>query len=193
MVEFTLPRVDHFEVFHTYWRTLARDAGGVPARTAFSPAAVKDLLPFVFIIERRTPDELHVRLAGSAIEQVLGFGTTGKNYLEVCNEADAPFFKQAFTDMTSVPCGGFFRRDIHMTNGEIYSLTTGCLPFADEEGNMRYVIGVVGVGNNLVLTAYAPPVLDFSNITAHHYIDVGFGLPDEIPALPPAKVIRPDM
>lgn len=193
MVEFTLPRADHFEVFHNYWRTLASDAGGVPARTAFSPAALKDLLPFIFIIERRTADDLHIRLAGSAIEQVLGFGTTGKNYLEVCNKADAPFFKQAFTGMAETPCGGFFRRDIHMAGGEIYALNTRCLPFTDKEGNVRYMIGVAGVGNNFVLTAYDPPVLDFSNITAHHYIDVGFGLPAADVPLPPAKNTRQDL
>ncbi len=193
MVEFTLPRADHFEVFHNYWRTLASDAGGVPTRAAFSPAVLKDLLPFVFIIERRSPDDLHIRLAGSAIEQVLGFAATGKNYLEICYKVDAPFFKQVFTDMAEVPCGAFFRRDIHLAGGDIYSLNTRCLPFTDKEGSVRYIIGVAGVGNNLVLTAYDPPVLDFSNITAHHYIDVGFGLPDESPALPPAKTIKPDI
>lgn len=91
MVDFALPRADHFAVFQNYYKRLAADAGGVPKRTAFNPSEIKDLLPFIFIIEFRSKDDLYVRLAGTAIEQVLRMSPQARTILIWCRRGSASF------------------------------------------------------------------------------------------------------
>ncbi|WP_020397849.1 PAS domain-containing protein [Kordiimonas gwangyangensis] len=184
MVDFALPRADHFAVFQNYYKRLAADAGGVPKRTAFNPSEIKDLLPFIFIIEFRSKDDLYVRLAGTAIEQVLRMSPTGQNYLDLVQEGEREFFREASANIMSVPCGGFFRRIVALSNGDKHELQSKCLPFADRDGRLRYMIGMTSVRADLRLTHYDPPVKDVSEITGFHYEDLGYGIPEDIPPLP---------
>ena len=184
MVDFALPRADHFAVFQNYYERLAADAGGVPKRSAFNPAEIKDLLPFIFIIEFRSKDDLYVRLSGTAIERVLRKSPTGQNYLDVVQDGEREFFREVGTNIMSVPCGGFFRRVLVLSNGDKQELQSKCLPFADRDGHLRYMIGMTSVRADLAVTRYDPPVKDVSEITGFHYIDLGYGIPEDIPPLP---------
>ncbi|WP_262689811.1 PAS domain-containing protein [Kordiimonas aestuarii] len=187
MVDHALPRADQFEVFHAYWRRLAADAGGVPSRLAFNPAELKDLLPFIFILERRSAEDIYVRLAGTAIEQVLRRAPTGGNYLDMCHPDERAFFRDAFTAMVDTPCGGFFRRELSLTTGEKQDLRSKCLPFKDREGHVRYLIGLTSIRADLRLTSYDPPVMDVSKITDFFYLDTGAGVPESVPPMPKIK------
>ncbi len=184
MVDFALPRTDHFAVFQNYYRRLASDAGGLPRRTAFNPGEVKDLLPFIFIIEHRGEDDLYVRLAGTAIEQVLRLSPTGQNYLDLVHPTERGFFRDTFAAMVAQPCGGFYRRVIALVNGDKHELQSKSLPFADRDGHVRYLIGLTSIRADVRLTHLDPPVRDVSEITGFHYEDIGFGVPATTPPLP---------
>jgi len=184
MVDFALPRADLFAVFQNYYQRLASEAGGVPLRLSFNPAEIKDLLPFIFIIEHRSDDDLHVRLAGTALEQMLRISPTGKNYLDLVQPSERDFFREACAAYVSQPCGGFFQREIALTNGERHEVQSNCRPFADRDGKVRYLIGMIAMRSALNLGHFSPPVEDVSTITGFHYDDVGFGVPAVTPKLP---------
>jgi hypothetical protein len=184
MVDFALPRADLFAVFQNYYRRLASEVGGVPLRLSFNPSEVKDLLPFIFIIEHRSDDELHVRLAGTALEQMLRISPTGKNYLELVPPSERDFFREACAAYVRQPCGGFFQREIALTNGEKHEVQSNCRPFADRDGKVRYLIGMTAVRADLRFSHLDPPVDDVSTITSFHYDDIGFGVPSVTPKLP---------
>jgi PAS domain len=63
-----------------YWLTLW-DGDALPARTRFSPGAVRELLPGIMIMEIAPNRRIAVRLAGTAINAAFGVDITGKDLL----------------------------------------------------------------------------------------------------------------
>ena len=65
--------------FHQYWRT-RRSESGLPGRQHIDPAAIRSLLPWLFMVdvEQRAPRPVfRFRLAGTEIVQLFDFEITG--------------------------------------------------------------------------------------------------------------------
>lgn len=72
---------DHADVpsihrLHAYWQSLA---GGVaPDRARLDPGAIKDLLPYICIVEfQAEPFRVHYRLSGTKVDEINGFSLVG--------------------------------------------------------------------------------------------------------------------
>lgn len=78
-------RSERVAAFHAQWQDLALAAGGLPARAAIDPAAMRPLLPYLMIIDLETaaPGTLRIRyrLVGTAVAKFSGLDFTG-SYLD---------------------------------------------------------------------------------------------------------------
>lgn len=174
--------VDDFDRLTSYWRGLqARAGGAMPTRVQFNPADVTRLLPFIFILERKGPGVINVRLCGTALDDLSGVAITGRNYLDVCPDEHRQIYETLTHLILAVPCGMKFDREVTYENSRILSLTSLVLPLADSNGLARYVIGMMKPARVLKITdLYNGKALkaELRNVT---YIDIGFGLPAEQP------------
>lgn len=65
---------------HAHWQSLA--VGATPARAQVDPAAIKPLLPYIYIVDFETePFRVRFRLTGTLADQWNGFSLTGR-YLD---------------------------------------------------------------------------------------------------------------
>jgi hypothetical protein len=70
-----------------YWRSIHPAAGVLPGRQHFDPAAVKSLLPEVWLLDvAGEPPRFRYRLIGSKLSRVIGIELTGR-WLEQCDLA----------------------------------------------------------------------------------------------------------
>ncbi len=170
--------VDDFDRLTSYWRGLQAQAGGaVPSRVQFNPADVKRLLPFIFILERKGPGVMHVRLCGTALDDLSGFTITGRNYLDVCPDEHRQLYETLTHVVLAVPCGMKLDREVTYENGRMLPLTSLLLPLADSSGLARYVIGMMKparVLQKIDLYNGKAQKAELHNVT---YIDIGCGLP----------------
>lgn len=67
-----------------HWNTL-RGQADIPARKAFDPMDLRQVLPFIFLAEERSGDWFY-RVVGSGIRDRVGTELTGK-YLSSCDDA----------------------------------------------------------------------------------------------------------
>jgi hypothetical protein len=64
------------------WWTSNREAGGLPERRSFDPAAFKTLMPNLVVVEvEHDPFRIRYRLVGTRVAQFTGFDFTGR-YLD---------------------------------------------------------------------------------------------------------------
>jgi hypothetical protein len=69
------------ERFYDYWQSL-RGSRAMPARRDLDPAAIKDLLPHVVIVER-IADRFRYRLVGTEVVNRIGAENTGRYFDEL--------------------------------------------------------------------------------------------------------------
>ena len=81
----TAAQRDHADIprirqLHAYWRELA--GGAAPERAQIDPAAIKDVLPYICVVQFETgPFRVHYRLSGTKVDEINGFSLVGK-YLD---------------------------------------------------------------------------------------------------------------
>jgi len=97
-------RTAECRAFAEYYMRI-RGAETVAARTAFDPGAIRALLPHLLILERRAPDVLWVRLAGTRYRTGLGREVTGRNWLELAPPPMRAAQAKTFGLVVEQPCG----------------------------------------------------------------------------------------
>ncbi|MEE8371963.1 MAG: PAS domain-containing protein, partial [Sphingomonadales bacterium] len=70
-----------FRQFVNHYKSLD-SKGGLPLKSAISPARILDLLPNVFIIQRTAAGRVLVRLYGTELVDIFGTDMTGKDAIE---------------------------------------------------------------------------------------------------------------
>lgn len=168
----------NFDQFTAYWKTLQAEAEGpLPARSQFDPSQITTLLPHVYLLEHKSPEEMIVRLMGTALDEISGIPVTGLNYFDVCPPEDVSLYMEINERLHALPCASLVVRDITFENGKNYSLSSLGFPMANDEGKLAYSIG-------LMLPARQFKSDDMNNGGVAHsvlrdltYIDIGFGVP----------------
>jgi hypothetical protein len=109
---------DHADIpsiqrLHAYWASLA--GGAAPERALLDPAAIKELLPYLCIVEFETdPFRVHYRLSGTRVDEINGFSLVG-TYLDHLGTAEskgavahlAASYRQCWE--TAKPCFSAYR------------------------------------------------------------------------------------
>ncbi|TNE60844.1 MAG: PAS domain-containing protein [Alphaproteobacteria bacterium] len=180
-----IPRADEFESFLAYWRSLQAPDALVPSRVAFNPMQVRLMLPFVYMLELRAPDNLHVRLSGTALDGAMGRAMTGENYLDFCEPGDRAFFLGLAKEICGRPCGGRLVRRATFQDGKTHNMRQIGLPLSARDGEVKYIIGLMSIRSDFLAGIQAPALYIRSEIRDVSYIDIGFGVP-------PNDAWRPD-
>lgn len=142
-VPFPPERHAKIHALYRYWDSL-RPADGLPARKAFDPTEIPDLLPNIWLIDIIPPvPRFRYRLVGTAIVAARGYDQTG-GFLDQ-EVADFPQ-SQTFTDLQKVMAGMVSWRKgvpdkLHRLN-EIYSLERIFLPLAFDGSNVDIVVAL---------------------------------------------------
>ncbi|MCJ9428671.1 PAS domain-containing protein [Kordiimonas marina] len=169
-----MARLEYFDDLLNYWHRLRAEADGVvPSRQQFNPMEVPKLLPFMFMVERQAPEELMIRLVGTALDGLTGSPATGSNVLDRYGAQEREAHLATYDNLFSLPCGAWQDRLLKVGDDPCYHTRTILLPFADRQGAPRYVIGISRVRRHHG---------DASEGDLHQlgteYIDLGFGVPN---------------
>ena len=134
----------NFDQFTAYWKSLQADAEGpLPARSQFRPNEIASLLPYVYLLEHKSAEEMMVRLMGTALDEISAVPITGLNYFDVCPPQDVPLYIEINENLHALPCASMVVRDITFENGKNYTLSSLGFPMTDEAGVLTYSIGLM--------------------------------------------------
>ncbi len=172
--------------FLSYWDDLRGDRL-MPARSELDPASIKPILPFLAIGEFRTPSELIVRLAGTALRDMLGVELTGRNLLDISAPEDRRERGWRFWQTATHPCGSFYRMPLTFAHGASGWHEGLSLPIkADRADGPPMLVGIFGpmAGSHWLNASQVAPI-DLA--PSFEFFEIGAGLPPQMP--PPDSYI----
>ena len=162
-----------------YWQSLSRKAEReLPQKSAFNPADIKPLLPFITIHERLGRYDMRGRLTGTAIDEMFGANYTGVNLFDLYGQSDHEFFARLHDNMLNTPCGSRSWRRILMPDGEHFVIESIHLPLADEAGEAVYLLTLMAPRPDYELDDTMPDEHSVATLEKTIvYLDLGLGLP----------------
>ena len=83
----------------------ARGGNAMLGRADFNPAALKSILPRVFLLELRSEQELYIRLGGTCLASRAGRDLTGLDWLDLIAPAQRAARGAAYLRMIDAQCG----------------------------------------------------------------------------------------
>lgn len=110
-----------------YWYSI-RYGKVLPDVADFDPMRITRLLPDISVFERRKPDELIYRLAGTAIAERMGHDPTGENLVDLTDPARHAFVTDLFTGIIETPAGAFVRYENTYASGRKAMVQSFFLP-----------------------------------------------------------------
>lgn len=104
--------------FERRWSEIRREGELVPPRAAFEPVNLIEFLPTLALVEiDPQARSMPVKLAGSAIRDLIGFELTGRDFLETHTDLDEAAVWQHRTTYHDHPCGRYEVLDIKFSGG----------------------------------------------------------------------------
>lgn len=168
-----------FDQFSAYWRLLQAEAEGpLPMRSQFDPSKILTLLPYVYLLEHKSREEMIVRLVGTALDEISAVSITGRNYFDVCPPEDIALYIEINDNLHALPCANLVVRDITYENGKSYRLSSMGFPMVNEEGMLTYTIGLMLPNRQFNSDEMDDGGVSYSVLHDLTYIDIGFGLPE---------------
>lgn len=160
--------------FFDYWSRLPKE-GLVPDRSAFSPAKIADLMRAVTILEIWSRALIEIRLAGTAVCDVMGFDPTGRNMLELQLPSVRERYLRLLEEQVGRPCGRRNLLKARQADGTILRAEVVTLPMHHAVSGHDMILSyfsaleIVGFGENVYqILAYEQT----------QWIDIGAGTPD---------------
>ena len=150
----------------------------LPCRGDMQLSEIVNLLPFLTIMEARSPDEFIIRLIGTAISSVLGTELTGKNYLDLAAPEVRPLRAARMNRQLQQPCGSILT--ITYTARSELSLETEALALPMRPLDPRQPLQLLSlvVGINRSTPPNEVPVSNLSRLADEfHFLDIGAGVP----------------
>lgn len=163
-----------------WWLEAGGEKGDIPSRRAFDPCEHKAALPYLFILERLSPENVTARIVGTKIDNWFGNGVTGKNLLDLPKvDGTRDMHALYYNSLLDFPCAGRLSRHAHRADGTEYIYDSVHLPLADDDGAPQLLLGA-GIAD-LYVPAYGAPVNTLHDRTQHRgceFVDIGFGVPN---------------
>lgn len=165
----------------TYWASLnAKNKGKLPPKSAIRISGLGGVLPNIVISERMDDDTVLIRLAGTAMEEMIGDPLTGVNLLDLTPPSQRDRIARVYANLFSFPCGFHILESLRADGGKKYMLSAIALPLASDEGDARFTIAQYAIKrhgfDDNVLKSDA--VIEHRQIDSFGYIDVGSGVPE---------------
>ena len=167
------------QVFYEYWQGLRADAP-LPLRSQLRPADIKELLPFMTVVEH-IPERQSAkfRLLGTAVEERFGKNFAGQE-LQINDEFQSSnAMSHMLANVFSFPCGcRVVVEEEYLTTrkGVVESIN---LPFAGPDGQARFSVAVSKQISEYIRDFTEERGLEGQNIFEYDFMDIGFGVPDK--------------
>ncbi|MCJ9430579.1 PAS domain-containing protein [Kordiimonas marina] len=155
-------------------------SGQVPPKASLRMQALKTVLPCLIISELIDADTVHIRLAGSRVDEMFGGGLTGANTVSLSPPAQQEAIARVYRNIAATPAGFYISESLLMRDGKVNRNDALILPLADnKDGSIRYFVGAYHLGrDSFAHAASSEAAIIHRNIDAFGYLDLGFGLPD---------------
>jgi hypothetical protein len=170
---------------HDYWHAIRPD-GGLPRRSDFSPAAITECLPHIFLFQRRPgpdggPPDYLVRLSGTRLVEFFGKDATGDSVFRYMPEEGQVFFRAMYEGVLNHPAGlllYFLQASGTRRESELEVLY---LPLVlDNEGDKAgLILGIAAKLGEQVWLADMGGRWDTPRLKGGGWMDLGFGKPDD--------------
>lgn len=169
---------------HDYWHEI-RPEGGLPHRSDFSPADIKECLPFIFIIERKDrqdgaePDYIF-RLIGTQLVEFFGVDPTGRSVIEILAPEVVEFFKAFYEHLLDHPVGGLLYFEQSFGREKNSELEFLYLPMIldEDKGSAELILVTAVVLDDEVRLSDMGGRWDTPKLTAGGWLDIGSGKPE---------------
>ncbi len=160
-----------------YWADLPK-TGLVPARAAVDPVDIREILPNFLLWELNNGHDAKWRLVGSGLREWFGRELTGRDVLELHDEAARPKALAAGLAMAAQPCGSWGLMTLHPPQGYDFLAEVVALPLRDAEGRINLFASTMErVPDRGFFDAIAAAGARMVNFVEHRFIDIGAGLP----------------
>lgn len=161
--------------FAEHYSLLQQRAGQVvPRRNSFRPQEAKAFLSRLSILEVVAPDEILVRLSGTANVNRRHVDLTGTNLLDVVPQDRRMETGDFYLKQIQTPCGGYIRSTEIYRNFS-WPIEVISFPFADETDRSKFVF-------SLVIELSPPNVppdennqAGFGKLVCRNFVDIGGG------------------
>lgn len=159
------------------WQNWRGDAL-LPSRDDMVLSDITALMPFLTLLEIRSPEQFIFRLAGTAILEATGFELTGTNYLDLTSPNLRPLRSARVWRKAQQPCGALMQNR-HRGSGEIERwIEVLSLPLrtVEPDGPVQFlsVTAMIDPGE-LLLEDFITEVAKVAD--RFTYIDIGAGVP----------------
>jgi len=165
------------ELFCRDYRRLQLETGQiVPPRKAFTPATARAPLPYLSILEFKSPQLLLVKLVGTAIVNRTRIDNTGRNMLDLMPPELRADAIAGFRELLDTPCGATYIS--HENYGDVaIPIEILSFPFADAAGRPTLIISLSVETDRQELMLRGEDPMALSTIFSKRTIDLGAGAP----------------
>ncbi|WCL53141.1 PAS domain-containing protein [Gimibacter soli] len=173
-----------FEALLSEWKRWRTASGGpVPRKDQVDPQAIKQLLPYVALIDIDETGKMVGRLSGTFYRDLFGEELAGKAAEAVRRYQGTSLFlpNAAFRALVDVPCGMKSKRRIPVATGGAWNMHIMTLPLCDAKGQRNmgmYTIEMAPEGKAGQLLDLATLQFDQGTLESYHFFDLGYGLPE---------------
>lgn len=165
------------QAYAAYWDALPK-INLIPSRSSFDPADLPSILPGFAVHEFVSPDNILVRLCGSAVVERFGYEMTGKNYLSHFKPSRQPEVYDALSNVIDCPCGLLVHIRMFRESGVMIDYEVLGLPFRNEQGVANLAIYHSETLKSHPKLAPREDRRKDSMPLRRMYIDIGAGIPD---------------
>ncbi|MGD1935902.1 MAG: PAS domain-containing protein, partial [Candidatus Phaeomarinobacter sp.] len=112
-----------------YWHG-TRGANSMPDTSQINPADFRELLPYSRYLSWEGPDDLRIRVLGSALSAAIGIDLTGMNLIDLLGPEERDDDLVGFRALHAHPCGSVTIKRSHIVGGGTREIELVHLPVA---------------------------------------------------------------
>lgn len=160
----------------TYWMSVRGDKA-MPVSADVKPSGFRELLPYVRYMSWEGPEDLRIRVFGSALTAALGMDLTGMSLADMLLPHERDSDMERMRLLHAHPCGSVVHRTFHGQDGSSHVVELLNLPVAPGEDGKARIIGSVMMcdpPDAWSITYDTKRAMDFVHGA---YIDIGYGVP----------------
>ncbi len=127
-------------LLYDYWCNAKRECT-VPARDAIEPRGLKDVLPWVFLLDHFDRELTTFRLAGTGLCDFYERELRGENFLSFWTGDCRRTVRSLIDNVTMMPAPSFIEFCAEAKNGRLLAGEIMLMPLAAREGTIRQILG----------------------------------------------------
>lgn len=171
--------------FFEIWDEMRQKTGDIPYRRDLGLPKLGRLAPFITILERIAPGEMHVKMTGTEIDAQFGRNLSGVNVADVTEPQARKALISFHEALMDQPCGGYAHDILITENGKRLSAKYLILPLKNRFGELNQCASIC---DSEFAGFSAAPGMDTPHITYKEFqrsqhLDLGYGLPDYTPLI----------